>query len=87
MDLFFEEKTRFLPHPKQAAQIHALPFLFLKSKCYVKLQGPPASITFELVESGFPGFPKQHTRNAAYCSKLFKHSGGKKKKKTEEEGF
>ena len=42
---------------------------------------PPASISFELVEPGFPGFLKQHTRNAAYCSKLFKHSGGKKKRR------
>lgn len=71
-------------HPKQAAEIHAWPFLFFffQIKTLRKTPGsPPASISFELVEPGFPGFLKQHTRNAAYCSKLFKHSGGKKKER------
>ena len=86
MVLFFEIKTRFMLHPKQAAEIHAWPFIsfffffFFQIKTLRKTPGsPPASISFELVEPGFPGFLKQHTRNAAYCSKLFKHSGGKKK--------
>ena len=55
-------------------------FFFFQIKKLRKTPGsPPARISFELVEPGFPGFLKQHTRNAAHCSKLFKHSGGKKK--------
>lgn len=74
-----------MPHPHTGGIDSSFAISFSQIKMLRKTPGSPASITFELVESGFLGFPKQHTWNAAHCSKLFKHSKKKKKKESEEE--